>query len=307
MKKVLVIYYSQSGQLTDIVRSALKPLEKNPDVSVCYEALRPRKPFPFPWTALEFCDVFPESVEDIPCELEPFGFKADEDFDLIILAYQVWYLSPSIPVTAFLSSPEARRVVSGRPVLTLIGCRNMWLLAHERVKARLRDMGGKLAGNIVLSDRTSNLIGVITIAFWMLTGKKERFLNLFPLPGVSDQDIRDAERFGELILESLANEKAALNQSLLNQHGAVTVNPTYLIFEKRIIRIFKVWSKFILRKGAQGDPRRRPRVRLFLAYLLFAITFFAPLSTLASGLIQIFRRKQIREQVMYFSQNGPGD
>ncbi|OQY59869.1 MAG: hypothetical protein B6245_04385 [Desulfobacteraceae bacterium 4572_88] len=307
MKKILVIYYSQSGQLTDIVRSALKPLEKNPNISVCYEALKPGNPFPFPWTTLEFCDVFPESVEDITCELEPFAFNADEDFDLIILAYQVWYLSPSIPVATFLKSPEARLVMRGRPVLTLIGCRNMWLLAHERVKTRLHDMGARLAGNIVLADRTSNLIGVITIAFWMLTGKKERFLNLFPLPGVSDQDISDAERFGTLILESLENGKTELSQSLLNQHEAVTVNPGYLIFEKRIIRIFKVWSKFILRKGEQGDPGRRPRVRLFLAYLLFAITFFAPLSTLASGLIQIFRRKQIREQMRYFSQNELGD
>jgi flavodoxin len=37
MKKILVIYYSQTGQLKDVVDSILAPIEKNPEVSVVYE------------------------------------------------------------------------------------------------------------------------------------------------------------------------------------------------------------------------------------------------------------------------------
>ena len=177
MKKILVISYSQTGQLSNIIQSVLGPVQKNPDVSVVYEELKPRTPYPFPWTAYQFCDVFPEAVAGIPCDLHPLSCDPDEDYDLIVLAYTVWYLSPSIPVTSFLKRPEAKKILKNRPVLTLIGCRNMWLLAQEKVKQEIKEIGGQLTGNIVLTDKTNNLVGVLTIAVWMLTGKKDRFLN----------------------------------------------------------------------------------------------------------------------------------
>jgi len=305
MKKILVVYYSQSGQLAEIVQSVLAPLEKNEQVSVVYEALRPKQPFPFPWTRHQFCDAFPEAFQEIPCELEPFGFNPDDEFDLIILAYTVWYLSPSTPVSSFLQSPAAKKVIRNRPVITLIGCRNMWLQAQEKVKHRVVDMGGEIKGNIVLMDRAMNLIGIVTIAAWMFTGKKERFLRIFPRPGISEQDIREAGRFGNMILEALAGEKLDLDQQALNQHGAVPVIPAYIIFEQRIQKVFSVWSKFILQKGGPADPNRRFRVRLFFYYLLVAIILIAPLATLVSFVVRLFNKEKIKTAVAYFSQNQP--
>jgi hypothetical protein len=305
MKKILVVYYSQSGQLTQIVRSVLAPLEKEKGILIVFEELRPRKQYPFPWTRHEFCDAFPESFLEIPCELEPLKFNPDDEFDLVILAYTVWYLSPSIPITAFLQSPEAKKVIRNRPVITLIGCRNMWLSAQEKVKRRVNAMGGNLRGNIVLMDRTWNLVGIATIAYWMFSGKKERFLKVFPPPGVSDQDIRDAERFGHILLESWRTAKFDLDQEKLNLQGAVKVVPAYILFEQRIQKVFSIWSGFIRRKGGPMSPARKFRVRLFFYYLLLAIVLLAPLATLVSGLVRIFRREKIKTAVEYFSQSKP--
>ncbi len=303
MKKVLVVYFSQTGQLIEIVQSILSPLEKSQEVSLVFEELRPRKEFPFPWTSQQFCDVFPESFLEIPCELEPFGFNADEDFDLIVLAYTIWYMSPSIPITAFLKSPEAQKVIKGRPVVTVIGCRNMWLLAQEKVKTRIYDMGGQIAGNIVLMDKALNLIGIVTITHWMFSGKKDRCLKIFPRPGVSEKDIKEARRFGRIILKELSKDKIDIDQTVLNEHGAICVLPSYIIFEKRIQKIFKIWSNFILQKGGPGDPERKFRVRLFFYYLLLAIFLIAPLATLVSFVARVINRKKIKEAVEYFSQN----
>jgi len=303
MKRILVVYYSQSGQLAEIVQSVLSPLQKSENISVVFEEIRPRKHFPFPWTRHEFCDAFPEAFQEIPCELEPFGFNPEDDFDLIILAYTVWYLSPSTPVSAFLQSPQAQKVIRNRPVVTLIGCRNMWLLAQEKVKKRIVAMGGKIQGNIVLMDRAMNLIGIVTIAAWMFTGRKERFWGIFPRPGISERDIREAQRFGQLILDSLSGEKMDLDQQVLNQHGAVTVIPAYILFEHRIHKVFSIWSKFILQKGGPADPNRKFRVTLFFYYLLVAIVIIAPLATLASWVVRIFSREKIKTAVAYYSQN----
>lgn len=304
MKKVLVVYYSQSGQLTEIVHSVLASFEKNEDIHVVYEALKPRPAFPFPWGRHQFCDAFPEAFQEIPCKLEPFSFNPDDDFDLIILAYTVWYLSPATPISSFLQSSEAQKVIHNRPVVTLIGCRNMWLLAQEKIKRHIVAAGGRLKGNIVLMDRAMNLIGVVTIAAWMLTGKKERFLKIFPRPGISDQDIKDAARFGDTILDSLVSGTMMdFNQQRLNRQGAVPVIPSYILFEQRISKVFAIWSRFILQKGGAGDAARGFRVKLFFYYLLLAIVVFAPLATLVTGIAKIFKKQKLEKAVQYFSQN----
>jgi len=304
MKKVLVVYYSQSGQLKDIIDSTLTPLKEADHVSIEYEEIKPKKPYPYPWkSTFEFCNSFPESIAETPCELEPFNFDPNGDYDLIIIGYTIWYLVPSIPITSFLKSPEAVELIKDKPVVTIMGCRNMWLLAQERVKEQVYHMGGRIAGNIVLADRAYNLVGIFTIWYWLVTGKKERLLKLFPKPGVSDKDIKAAVRFGKPILESLKEENFNLDQSALNKMGAAIVYPTLIIFENRMIKIFRIWSKFILAKGGPENPNRRFRVRMFLYYLLTAIFVLAPLAAVLSVIIRLIKKKKLREKVEYYSQN----
>jgi hypothetical protein len=296
--KILVLYYSQSGQLKQILDSLLQPLADASDVSIHFEALKPKPAYPFPWTTDTFCDVFPEAFQEVACEMEPLGVAPDQRFDLVLVAYTVWYLSPAVPVSSFLQSPAAKQLLKDRPVVTVIGCRNMWLMAQEKVKKRIQAAGGRLKGNIVLMDRASNLVGVATIAYWMLTGKKERPMRLLPRPGVSDSDIRQARRFGPLL-----KDPEALEQGELNTRGAVHVVPAYIIFEQRIEKVFNIWSKFIRQKGGPGDPRRRKRVRMFFYYLLAAIGIIAPLATLAGFLIRRLKKDRIRAAADYFSKN----
>lgn len=303
MKKILVLYYSQTGQLTRIVDNILKTVSRTSGVSIVYEQLHPEPPYPFPWSAYQFCDVFPESVAGIPCRLRPPVCSLDDDYDLIILAYTIWYLAPSIPVMSFLQTPAAERIFNNRPVLTVIGCRNMWLLAQERVKQKIVELGGRLAGNIVLSDRTNNLVGVLTIAVWMLTGRKDRFLKVFPLPGISEEDIEAAERFGGPLASTLTEEGLALDQNQLNDLGALRVQPSLLIMEKRISKIFAIWSRFIRLKGGPGAANRRKRVRAFMVYLIAAVVLLAPLASIAAAVLNVLKREKIRAEVEYFSQN----
>lgn len=303
MKKILVIYYSQTGQLKEVVDSILEPVEKSHEISVAYEELKPQPPYPFPWTAYQFCDVFAESVVEEPCRLQPLACNPDDDYDLIIIAYTVWYLSPCIPVSAFLQSDQAQKILPGRPIVTVIGCRNMWLLAQEKVKLRLKKMGAHLTGNIVLSDRANNLVGVLTIAVWMLTGKKERFLKIFPKPGISNQDIKQAQRFGEVILKAAGGDGFRLAQTDLNARGAVRVDPALLIMEKRVSKVFKIWSEYIRKKGDAGDPQRSKRVRAFMVYLIAAVIVLAPLAALVASVLKIVLKEKIAREVAYYSQN----
>ena len=142
MKNILVIYYTQSGQLADIVNNFMLPFNQ-PDFVVEKVCIKPVHDYSFPWTGKEFWNAMPESVLGIPTELEAFEFK-QTSYDLIVFAYQPWFLSPSIPATSILTHPSFKKIVAHTPVITLIGARNMWINSQERIKKSLQTLSGKL-------------------------------------------------------------------------------------------------------------------------------------------------------------------
>lgn len=173
-KNILVLYYTQSGQLAEIVDSVTAPLIEAGAV-VEKVLIKPKKDFPFPWTSDIFFDAMPESVLGIPVELNEFSFQQSR-YDLIIFAYQPWFLSPSIPATSILQDASVKNILNGSPVITLIGARNMWLNGQEKVKKLLKDANAALVGNIALVDKHNNHLSAVSILYWMLSGKKKNIL-----------------------------------------------------------------------------------------------------------------------------------
>jgi hypothetical protein len=277
MKKVLIIYYTQTGQLKQIVDKIVEPLKE--ECQLFFEELKPIPAFPFPWIGMSFFQAFPESVKEIPCELEPLENDPETDYDLVILAYQVWYLSPSIPVNSFLKSENAKKILKDKPVITVLGVRNMWIIAHERVKEMITDAGGRLAGNIVMADPAGNLASVITIVRWMMKGEKTPFRWLgmnFPAAGVPDEEIRRGGEYGKLIMHYLKSGEKGELQGKLVQKGAVKVDPVLSNIEKRGKMMFGIWAKIILKKGGYNNPAREGRLRAFKYYLFAVIYLISP-------------------------------
>ena len=303
-KKALIVYYTQTGQLKSIIDSVCNFLQEEFDFT--YEELKPTPAFPFPWPDMTFYQVFPESVQEIPCELEVFSFNPEENFDLVILAYQPWYLSPSIPFTAFLQTKAAAKVLKGKPVITILGSRNMWIMAQERVKKRIIDMGGNLIGNIVLTDRHHNLVSVVTIVRWMLKGEKHSgglYGRLFPPSGISEKDISEAERYGFLIRDAIKHNALEGLQDALIVKGAIKINPVLMTVEKRGFMMFRGWSKFVLKKGGAGDLRREGRLKMFRIYLFTVIYLVSPIGGVVIWLIHKLNYRKTRKMVQYYSHN----
>ena len=297
MKKVLVIYYSQSGQLEEISRSISQPFVAHPDVSVDFYEIQPLVPFPFPWNKGNFFEVFPESFAQTPVELvAPPEHILAAKYDLILLHYQVWYLSPSIPVNSFLKSEWAAPMFKNTPVITISGSRNMWIMAQEKIKKLLTDNQAMLVGNIALVDRVGNLISVVTIVEWMFSGEKKRYLNVFPLPGVSENDIRGASVFGSLALESLLqNSYTSLQQNLLKK-GAVRIKPFLVLTDRTGNKIFKKWSGFIQNR----KKSRKIWLKVFYVYLFLAIWVISPIVYILHALTYPFKINKIKRETLYF-------
>ncbi len=300
--KVLVVHYaSPSGQLSEVLRNLTAPLGSDAAVELHECVLRPRSPYPFPWPILRFFDTFPETIYLDPPDIEPLGL-AGQRFDLVILGYQVWFLSPSGPTTAFLKSPEAQAVLADTPVVTVIGCRDMWLIAQERVKEFLAGARAKLVGNVVLIDEGGSIGSLLATPVWMMTGSRGPHLGgLIPRAGVKPEQIEDSRRFGQRILEVL-KRGGPLDAELLRGLGAVKVNTRLITTEKAARRSFLGWGALLRLLGKQGAWARKPVVLIYIFFLIALLITVLPLSMLIKTLAAPLLRGRIAAQRAYFSQ-----
>lgn len=290
IKKVLVISYSQSGQLSEVLDSITSEIALSDTVLITHHIIRPVKPYPYPWDLITFMDTFPESVHLVPCEIEPIA--DNNEYDLIILGYQVWFLSPSIPTTAFLKSPYAKEKLKNKPVVTVIACRNMWVMAAQKTQRLLSEIGAKLVDNIVLVDQGASYATFITTPRWMFTGKKDAFLGVFPKAGVSAEDITNAKRFGKAILTALLNNQE--HRTMCHGLKACYVDEKLIASEKIATKSFTIWGKLIRRFGAPGAIARRPLILLYLIFLCLIIVTVVPINMLIQTLLRKLNPQKIQ-------------
>ena len=270
MKKVLAIYYSQSGQLEQIINNFCAPLiEAGVDVEKV--RIKLKNDFAFPWTSQRFFSVMPDCVLDVVHELEPFQLQENK-YDLIILGYQPWFLSPSIPFNALMHDSTFINVLKNAPVITITGVRNMWVNAFERIKPMLKNAGANHVGTVALYDRHLNLVSIFTIFHWMMKGKKDKYLGFFPLPGISDADIQNTKNFGKIALPYLQKNNW---DGLQNEFIKVkAVDPKYhlMFIEGKAGIMFRLWAKLISKK-----KNKNFWLAAFKYYLLIALFIAAPL------------------------------
>lgn len=296
MGKILVVNYSQTGQLNEIIDRFLAPFDPN---TIERHHIFPVTPYVFPWTTEEFFDKMPGCVEEDTIPLRPIPYTA-QHYDLIVLGYQPWFLSPSPPVTSLLKDPTFQAILRGTPVVTVIGGRNMWLNSQESIKKLIKNAGGKLVGNIPLMDRTSNLISAFTILHWMLTGRKDRKWNIFPLPGVSEQDIKSASAFGAIVNNAAGNSDYGNLQNEILATGLITIPTDILFIEQRAKKLFRIWAKLIKTKGTTTAKRKR-LVGFFKYYLLIALFMVAPVILFVYNLLIVpFTGNAIKKKKEYF-------
>jgi hypothetical protein len=287
VKRVLVLSYSQTGQLAAITQRILEPLQQDLQIAVHIETLRPVVPYPFPWNFFSFLDAFPESAHLIAPALQPLTLNGNEDFDLVILPYQVWFLAPSLPVTAFLKHPLAKSLLAGKPVVTVIACRNMWLLAQRKMTGLLQACGARLLDNVALVDTSPTLTTLVTTPLWLLTGKRDLLPGL-PAAGVDAASIQAASRFGCALRDALRQDQECGSAPLLTGLKAVDADPRLLFSEKAGTRSFHLWGKLLRAVGRPGQRRRRPFLILYVIFLIALILTIVPLSLLIQTALRPF-------------------
>ena len=289
MKHVLVVSYSQSGQLQRVADTIAAPLAAAGH-RVDTLKLETLNPYPFPWRFWDFLDAFPESVYLDPPALKPWTVPAAR-YDLVLLCWSPWFLSPAPPATAFLQSQQGRALLRHTPVVTVTANRGMWVQAQEQVKALLADAGARHCDHVALVD-PNRLASFVTTPRWLLTGRREPFWGL-PAAGVPEAEVAGAARFGRALAAALGANSLDGTAPVLSGLGAVRVDPALLASEKIGRRSFRVWGKLVRSAGGPGALSRRPVLAVYLAFLVLMIVTVVPVSLLLRFLLRPLLHKRL--------------
>lgn len=305
-KSVLVILYSQTGQLSAIAEQTLAPLLADACISVHLEILKPVREHPFPWPFFRFLDTFPESAHLVPEQLHPLSVDEATQFDLILVFYQVWFLAPSRPVIAFLDTPIAQRMLRGKPVVTIIACRNMWMQAHTRMRKVLAHIGARHLDNVVLTDRAPTVATLLTTPLWLLTGRKTPVPGL-PTAGVTPVEIKRSIRFGRALRDALHAGHERGEAPLLSGLSAVEAQPQLMVSERAGSRSFYLWGKLLRLAGPPGAWPRKPLLVFYVIFLLGIIVTVVPLSLAVQSLLRpLFKQRLTALKTEFEQPSGSG-
>jgi len=268
-RRAVVYLYTQTGQLREVADALTAPLEAR-GWSIRWVDVRPREAFPMPWPIRRFFGVFshavdPEALVDL---VEPDGGFASTADELVILAYQVWYLAPSLPMRSLVKGhPET---VRGRDVVSLIACRNMWYSAAVEVSGLLRSAGARRVDVVTATDTRPSAETLVTTLRWLLTGKREPFL-WFGRAGVGDRELARIAEVGQHISELRTCPP-----------DAAPVTPALAVADVLAGRVFRRTGKLVRAARDVGSVAHSATQVGFVLGLICAIVFGLPLVALAA-------------------------
>jgi hypothetical protein len=263
-RRAVVYLYTQTGQLREVAEALTAPLEAH-GWDIRWVEVRPRVPFPFPWPVRRFFGAFPQVVDpEAIVELaEPAGGFDTAADELVILAYQVWYLAPSLPLRSLLKThPET---VRGRSVVSLIACRNMWYSAAIETTGLLQSAGARRVDVVAATDTHGSSTSLVTTLRWLLTGKRAPFL-WFGRAGVGDDELARVSAVGQGIAESRPCAQ-----------DAAPIVPALAAADMLAGKVFRKWGAMVRSMRRFGGAAHAASLITFVLGLGLAIAIVLPL------------------------------
>ncbi|MET8654401.1 hypothetical protein [Nocardia aurea] len=274
-RTAVVFEYSQTGQLIESVDALVAPL-----IAANWQVRRvrvePASPFPFPWPVTRFFGAFPACVdEEYTVELStPAERLRSEPGELVLFAYQVWYLAPSLPARTLLV--RHREIFAERDVVTVVACRNMWYSAAGEVHRRLTAVGARTVGAVAAIDTRPQAITLVTTLRWLLLGRRDG--GLFGRAGVGTDELSRLAALGREISATKTSDDLA---TVLRDADAAPVVPLLAAADLLAGSVFRRWGAGIRRASEYGVAARVAALTAFVGSLGVAIAVGFPALALA--------------------------
>ncbi len=206
-RRVLILYYSQTGQTRRVLEVVSDELRRAQH-EVVMVRFNPVQDFRFPWSPFALLGLMVRTYAGakLSVELEELPPQVTSGrYDLIVIGYQPWFLSPSVPVRTFLEGPGAE-LLRNRPVVSVITCRKLWKRSYRLFEQKVRARGATVIDSLVVEDPARQPMNMVTTVFHLLTGRtldRGILKRVFPPVGIDEGGLRQARQFGETLAARL--------------------------------------------------------------------------------------------------------
>lgn len=278
---ILVVYYSQTNRTREALDLFLGPLKADLNVRIDSISLEPERPYPYPWPKLHFFSIMPETVDEVSVALTAAAVEKGRPYDLIVLGCPVWFLSPAPPISSFLRSPEAA-VFSGAPVITLLTCRKMWKEAQQSIDDRLKELGGRPAGRIVVTAEGSQMRTLRRTRDNLFIARKDNAGAEKTAWRMSDAEREYLVRMGSHVAGSLEQLRTRGAVPALPEQPPVAAGYVHAHAESVAKRSFRAWARFMRKHSAPESGKRYVFTFVFTALFLLRIFIGLPIFELLS-------------------------
>ena len=192
--RVLLLYYSYSGQARKVLETAGEVFRERgyEVVPAAIEFTDPQYSEPFSRFPLQ--RVWPDMLSVLKAQGrgELGGIRipdavTDGEYDLICLGSPTWWKTVSMPMRTFLKSPEAQKVLSGKPFAVFVVCRQYWLENLTAVRELAQEQGGRFIDEIHYTYPGDTVRSMMALTSYLGSGEnRKRYLGV-PIPPTNVQ------------------------------------------------------------------------------------------------------------------------
>jgi hypothetical protein len=286
---ILVLYYSQTGKTRDIVDCYLDPLKGHPNINIDIVEIEPQSPFPFPWPMLHFFSIVPETVYMNPVPLKEINFDVNKKYDLIVLGCQVWFLSPSLPISSMLQHSE-NKVFRNTPVMLILTCRKMWFQTYLDIERKLKELDSWIYEKAVVTVSGSQLGTLFRTRDNLLKRAGEyKDTDSSRTWKFNQEELDMVKKKGRELVAVYEASKGDMSSIFLKKHKVQeeTIEETYKQ-EKVAKNYFFFTGKYIQRYSKPVGPMRTIFTSIFTVFFMILIFLGLPLSLLSSKIKRLY-------------------
>ena len=179
--------------------------------------------FAWPLTVARFVRISVRAVLRRPAKIHRLSAKADDGYDLIVVASQTWLAGMSAVVEGIFEDPDNRGLFEGTDVASLTICRGLW----RRTQAMTVDWVERSGGHMVAVRHALHVgrepFRFFSLMLYLVFGKVTRprlFHRFWPKKyGLSDADLDELEVFGHAL--AVRDRLPPIEQSITggNEHA----------------------------------------------------------------------------------------
>lgn len=146
--RILILYYSLSGQSRGLVKSFSEGLKTFP-VHVHIEQIKPQKPLIFPFKGImPTLKMMLQTFLRVRIPIQPLSNQCFETYDHVILAGPTWSYNPSGPILSLIDE-YGSNVLAKAVVTPIISCRGYYRLHDYLLRKQLLKHSSRVEPSLI--------------------------------------------------------------------------------------------------------------------------------------------------------------